>query len=92
MVAEGQALVTAEPLRERRWAILALAQYRCGRQADALRSLTRARRTLADDLGIDPGPELAALKGAILVGHRALRGPRGGGGQRCVPVQGARVL
>ncbi len=66
VVAEGQALVTAEPLRERRWAILALAQYRCGRQADALRSLTRARRTLADDLGIDPGPELVALEGAIL--------------------------
>ena len=66
VVAEAQGLVTAEPLRERRWAILALAQYRCGRQGDALRSLTRARRTLVDELGIDPGPDLVALEDAIL--------------------------
>ena len=46
-------MVVEDPLRERRWAILALAQYRCGRQGDALRSLTRARRTLVDELGID---------------------------------------
>ena len=45
VAAEAEALVAAEPLRERRWAILALAQYRCGRQADALRSLARARRS-----------------------------------------------
>ena len=53
-------------MRERRWAILALAQYRCGRQGDALRSLTRARRTLVDELGIDPGPDLVSLEDAIL--------------------------
>ena len=63
---EAEALVTEEPLRERRWAILALARYRCGRQGDALRSLTLARHTLSERLGVDPGPELAALEVAIL--------------------------
>ena len=66
VAAEAETLVAEEPLRERRWAILALAQYRCGRQADALRSLDRARRRLVDQLGIDPGAELAALEAAIL--------------------------
>src|SRR5262249_48806010 len=36
-------LVEEQPLREQRWATLALSQYRCGRQGDALRSLNRAR-------------------------------------------------
>ena len=62
----GEPLVAAEPLRERRWAILALAQYRCGRQADALRTLERARRTLVEQLGVDPGRELVELQRAIL--------------------------
>jgi WD40 repeat protein len=66
VAAEAEARVAEEPLRERRWAILAMAQYRGGRQADALRSLHRARHTLADQLGIDPGPELVALEAAIL--------------------------
>jgi DNA-binding SARP family transcriptional activator len=66
VVAETEVRVAEEPLRERRWAILALAQYRCGRQGDALRSLRRARRTLVEELGVDPGPELLALEEAIL--------------------------
>ena len=45
LAADAEALVNAEPLRERRWMILALAQYRCARQGDALRSLARARRS-----------------------------------------------
>ncbi len=63
---EAGTLVAEEPLREKRWHVLALAQYRSGRQADALRSLTRARTTLREELGIDPGPELEALQIAIL--------------------------
>ncbi|MGB7980947.1 MAG: AfsR/SARP family transcriptional regulator [Candidatus Nanopelagicales bacterium] len=51
---EAEAAVRLEPLRERRWAILATAQYRGGRQGDALRSLRTARRTLRDRLGVDP--------------------------------------
>ena len=66
VAAEAESLVGVEPLRERRWAILALAQYRCGRQADALRTLRAARRVLVEQLGIDPGPELTALEVAIL--------------------------
>ena len=55
--------VAEEPLRERRWAILALAQYRCGRQAEALRTSRRARRTLVDELGIEPGPGAGRARG-----------------------------
>ena len=66
VAAEAEAMVDAEPLRERRWASLALAQYRCARQADALRSLARARQVLVEQLGLSPGPELTALEAAIL--------------------------
>jgi DNA-binding SARP family transcriptional activator/WD40 repeat protein len=76
VAAEGEARVSEEPLRERRWATLALAQYRCGRQADALRSLQQARRTLIEQLGIDPGPELVALEHAILRQDPDLAGQR----------------
>lgn len=65
-------LVSEEPLRERRWRILALSQYRSGRQADALRSISTARETLRDELGLDPGPELVDLEDAILRQDEAL--------------------
>jgi DNA-binding SARP family transcriptional activator/WD40 repeat protein len=74
VVAEAEARVAEEPLREQRWAILALAQWRCARQADALRSLHRARQTLAEELGVDPGPELVALEEAILRQDPSLSG------------------
>jgi len=64
-VAELEALVAVEPLRERRWAMLMLALYRSGRQADALRTYQRARTLLGDELGIEPGPELRALEVAV---------------------------
>ncbi|MDQ3450619.1 MAG: hypothetical protein M3455_06870, partial [Actinomycetota bacterium] len=75
VAAEAETLVAQEPLRERRWAILALAQYRSGRQADALRSLQQARQTLVEQLGIDPGPGLVNLETAILRQDVALRPP-----------------
>jgi DNA-binding SARP family transcriptional activator/WD40 repeat protein len=65
-VADARALVAREPHREHRWALLALALYRTGRQRESLDALRRARRTLLDDLGLDPGPELAELEGRIL--------------------------
>ncbi|RSM98151.1 hypothetical protein DMB42_44890 [Nonomuraea sp. WAC 01424] len=58
---------TAEhPLRERLWWLLTLALYRSGRQADALTTLRRARQVIADQLGLDPGPELRELEKDIL--------------------------
>jgi tetratricopeptide (TPR) repeat protein len=43
-----------------------LALYRCGRQADALEAYREARRTLVEELGIEPGPDLRSLQAAIL--------------------------
>jgi DNA-binding SARP family transcriptional activator/WD40 repeat protein len=66
VLAPAAAMVEAAPLRERRWALLAQAQYLAGRQMDALRTLRRLRVVLARDLGLDPGPDLVALEQAIL--------------------------
>ncbi len=66
VVAQAAAMVEAAPLRERRWALLAQAQYLAGRQTDALRTLRRVRVVLARDLGLDPGPDLVGLEQAIL--------------------------
>ena len=53
-------------LSERMWALHAVALARAGRQADALQALSRVRTVLADELGLDPGPELRALQDALL--------------------------
>ena len=74
-LAAATGLVVREPLREYRWVALALAQYRSGRQGEALRSIARARRTLADELGLDPCPDLVALERAILAQDADLLGP-----------------
>ena len=74
VAATAEFIVDAAPLREQRWAILATAQYRCGRQADALRTLQRARRTLVEELGIEPGRELVDLERAILTQDPRLDG------------------
>jgi DNA-binding SARP family transcriptional activator len=66
LVAELEALVQAQPHRERPRAQLMLALYRSGRQADALAAYRSARDVLVDELGIEPGPELRELEGAIL--------------------------
>lgn len=61
-----ETLVVTEPLCEHRWAQLMLALYRSGRQADALEAYQRARRTLVDQVGAEPGPELQHLERAVL--------------------------
>ena len=63
------------PMRESFWALLMCAQYRAGRQADALASYQRARTTLADELGIDPGPALQELERLILAQDPSMDGP-----------------
>ena len=78
VVAELERLTAQHPFRERLWAQLMLALYRSGRQADALDAFQRARRILADELGIEPGPRLAELRDGILLQDTALElGPHG---------------
>jgi len=66
VIGELEALTAAHPLRERVWALLMLALYRSGRQADALSAYQRARELLADELGIDPTADLRILQEQIL--------------------------
>jgi DNA-binding SARP family transcriptional activator/DNA-binding beta-propeller fold protein YncE len=75
VVAELETLVRQHPLRERLRAQLMLALYRCGRQADALAAYRDARRTLVEELGLEPGPELQQLEKAILAHDTELRAP-----------------
>ena len=77
LVAELEGLVREHPLRERLRAQHMLALYRSGRQADALESFREARRSLVDELGLEPGTELRELEQAILAQDRALDRPRG---------------
>ena len=72
LVAELEALADAHPTRERLQAALMLALYRSGRQAEALERYRRARVVLLDELGLEPGPALRALEGAILRQDRTL--------------------
>ena len=66
VVAELESLVATHPLRERFWAQLMVALYRCGRQSDALAAYGRVRRTLVDELGLEPGEELRLLERQVL--------------------------
>ena len=75
LLADLEAQAEAEPLREQRWAQLMLALYRSGRQADALVAYDRLRRTLGEELGLEPGHEVARLQQAILRQDPSLDAP-----------------
>ena len=95
LAAELEALVAEHPLHERFRAQQMVALYRCGRQAEALEAFRAARRTLVDELGIEPGAALRDLQRAILEqdpGARAARALVGGEPRRSptIPVASCR--
>jgi predicted ATPase/DNA-binding SARP family transcriptional activator len=74
IVPDLEELAREQPFRERFHALLMIALYRSGRQADALAAYRNAREALVDELGVDPGPELRALELAVLRQDPGLRG------------------
>ncbi len=66
VIGELESLTAAHPYREPLWAQLITAYYMTERQSDALAAYRRLKTTLADDLGIDPGPTLQALYERVL--------------------------
>jgi predicted ATPase/DNA-binding SARP family transcriptional activator len=72
-----EALAEEHPLRERLQGQLLLALYRCGRQAEASEAYQRTRQRLADELGMEPGPELQRILREILR-HEVAPTPSGG--------------
>ncbi|MFD4572829.1 BTAD domain-containing putative transcriptional regulator [Streptomyces sp. NPDC058417] len=75
LAGELTALVDRHPLRERLRAVQMRALYLAGRQSDALATYADLRARLADDLGVDPGPAVAALHLAVLRQDPALAHP-----------------
>jgi predicted ATPase/DNA-binding SARP family transcriptional activator len=69
---ELPALVAEHPLRESLRGHLMLALYRSGRQSDALAAYDDVREQLADELGLDPGPQLQELRQRILEQDQSL--------------------
>lgn len=92
LVPELEAIVAEHPLRERARGQLMLALYRAGRQADALDAFQEARRTLVDELGIEPGPALKQLERAILTHDASLELPAATGGTPLRAVADSRIV
>lgn len=72
LIAELEALSAEHPEREELWGQRMLALYRCGRQAEALRVYQTLRHNLIEQLGIEPGPDVARLEQQILTQHPEL--------------------
>jgi DNA-binding SARP family transcriptional activator/Tfp pilus assembly protein PilF len=78
VIGELRQLAAAHPLREHLHALLMLALYREGRQAEALAAYQAARRVLLEELGTEPGPDLRSLHRRMLAGDPALAVPAPG--------------
>ena len=74
-VTELPQLIEANPVRERLYALLMLALYRCGRRAEALDAYRACHDVLAGEVGADPGLELQALHQQILHDDPVLAAP-----------------
>ena len=66
VVARLEDVAHAHPLREDLWRWLVVALFRAGRQVDALRRYDEVRRTLTQEVGVEPGPALRAAHLAVL--------------------------
>jgi DNA-binding SARP family transcriptional activator len=75
LVGELGELVNEFPLRERLRGQLMVALYRCDRAAEALQAYHEARRTMIDELGLEPGERLQQLQRSILTSDPALDPP-----------------
>ncbi len=71
LVPELRRLVSSQPLREGLWSLLIRALDRAGRHAEALAAYGEARQVIADELGVDPGPELQRLYQNLLTADLA---------------------
>ncbi|GAA3817889.1 hypothetical protein GCM10022226_43050 [Sphaerisporangium flaviroseum] len=69
VIHELQSLTREHPLREVLWGQLMRAFHAADRRVDALEAYRRARRTLVEELGLEPGPDLRELHQAILDGR-----------------------
>ena len=87
VVPEMRRLLADHALREKLWALLMRALYGAGRQAEALEVYERARNTIADELGVDPGADLQQLYQQILSGDSE-QARIAAGQSRPIPVPG----
>jgi DNA-binding SARP family transcriptional activator len=76
VIPELRRLVAENQIREGLWALLMRALQQAGRHAEALETYAQARQTIADELGVDPGPELQQLYQELLASDASKSAPR----------------